>query len=174
VNKLKVGLIGCGHIAQTVHLKILARLPGVELVALAETDPGRREKARLLAPGAIAYADYREVLDMPEVEAVVICLPNALHAEAGVRALERGKHIYLEKPIAINLSEARDVVKAWKRAGVVGMMGFNYRFNALCQAAREHIRSGRLGELVGVRSALSTPVRPLPDWKKARRSGGGG
>jgi predicted dehydrogenase len=111
------------------------RLPDVELIALAEPDVQRRVEASRRAPGAAAYGSYHDLLKMPEVEAVVICLPNALHAEVAVAALEQGKHVYLEKPLATSLDEAQRVVTAWRRAGVVGMIGFNYRFNPLFQAA---------------------------------------
>ncbi len=170
---LKLGLIGCGRIAQSVHLNILTSLPDVQLVALAECDSDRREEARKLAPRAVAYAGFEELLEVPEMDAVVICLPTGLHADAAVAALERRKHVYLEKPIATSLNEARKVITAWKRAGVVGMIGFNLRFHAFFQSARHHIQSGRLGQLAGVRSVLSTEVRSLPPWKQRRESGGG-
>lgn len=170
---LKVGLMGCGHIAQLVHLRVLTRLPDVELVALAEPDPHLREQACRQAPAAVAFSDYPELLERSGVEAVVICLPNALHAAAAVAAMERGKHVYLEKPMATDIDEAQTVLTAWQRAGVVGMMGFNYRFHPLYQRMRQHIQSGRLGELVGMRSVFCTPARPLPTWKQSRHSGGG-
>jgi myo-inositol 2-dehydrogenase/D-chiro-inositol 1-dehydrogenase len=170
---LKVGLIGCGRIAQLIHINILTSLPEVKLVALAEPDPQRREEAQQLEPRALAFTDYRELLTTPEVEAVVICLPNALHREATVAALEAHKHVYLEKPLAASLKEGQEVLAAWQRADVAGMIGFNYRFNALYQTIKRHIESGRLGELVSVRSVFSTPVRTLPTWKQARQSGGG-
>jgi predicted dehydrogenase len=88
-------------------------------------------------------------------------------------ALEHGKHIYLEKPLATNLDEARSVLTAWRRAGVVGMIGFNYRFNPLFQTVRRHIQSGRLGTLIGIRSVFSTAARPMPLWKQTRQNGGG-
>jgi predicted dehydrogenase len=162
---LKLGLIGCGRIVRLVHLKILTSLPDVELVALAELDPQRREEAKKLAPKAVVFTDYQQLLKMPDVKAVVICLPPALHAEATVAALEHGKHIYVEKPIAISLDEARAVLIAWRRASVVVTMGFNYRFNLLYQAARRHIQSSSLGKLVGARSVFSTALRTLPAWK---------
>jgi myo-inositol 2-dehydrogenase/D-chiro-inositol 1-dehydrogenase len=171
--KLKVGLIGCGRIVQLVHLNILTRLPDVKLVALAESDVQRRGEAGRRAPSAIAFADYQELLKRSEVDAVVICLPTALHAEATVAALEQGKHVYLEKPLATNLDEAQRVVTAWRRAGVVGMIGFNYRFNALYKAVRHAVEAGQLGPLVAARSVFSTPSHPLPAWKQARPSGGG-
>src|SRR5262245_16729525 len=107
MSPLKVGLIGCGHIAQSTHLHVLTRLPDVDLVALAEVDATRRYEASRRAPAAIAVADYQELLALPDVEAVVICLPNALHADAAIAALEARKHVYLEKPLATTLAEGR-------------------------------------------------------------------
>lgn len=170
---LKVGLIGCGSIAQLVHLNLLTRLPDVALVALAEPDPQRRQTASQRAPTAVAYSSYEELLAMPEVEAVVICLPNALHAQAAIAALAQGKHVYLEKPLAITLSEGYTLLTASQRAGVVGMIGFNLRFHPLFQEARQLIQSARLGALVGARSIRSTRVQSLPPWKLSRQSGGG-
>jgi predicted dehydrogenase len=104
---------------------------------------------------------------------VIICLPNTLHAEVAIAALECGKHIYLEKPLATNLDEGRKVLTAWRRAGVVGMIGFNLRLHALFQQAKQYLQSGRLGPLVGVRSIRSTATQALPPWKLKRQSGGG-
>lgn len=148
-------------------------LQDVDLVALAESDPERREEARRRVPRAAVFADYRELLAMTEIEAVVICLPNALHAEATIAALEHGKHVYLEKPLAVSLDEAQRVLAAWGRAGVVGMIGFNYRFNKLYQVAKRYLQSGKLGELISVRSVFSTSSQMLPVWKQTRQSGGG-
>ncbi|HVG32323.1 MAG TPA: Gfo/Idh/MocA family oxidoreductase [Pyrinomonadaceae bacterium] len=173
MTTLKVGLIGCGHIAQAAHLVNLKRLPSAELVALAEPDAGRRLEAQRLAPKAAAFTDYEELLDKAEVDALVICLPNALHARAAIAALEKGKHIYLEKPLATSLDEAQAVITAWQKAGVVAMMGFNYRFNKLYESVRRHIRSGTLGQLLFARTVFSTAVQDLPPWKRDRLSGGG-
>ncbi|MCS6925822.1 MAG: Gfo/Idh/MocA family oxidoreductase [Candidatus Binatia bacterium] len=170
---VKIGLIGCGRIAQLVHLDVLRRLPGAELVALADVDPRRRREASRRVPGTAAFADYHELLARPEVEAVVICLPHALHAEAAIAALQQGKHVYLEKPLATNLDDARRVLSAWRDTGVVGMIGFNYRFNALYQTVKQYIQEGKLGELVSVRSVFSAAPRALPAWKQQRQSGGG-
>ena len=168
-----LGLIGCGSIARNVHLKVLRRLPGVRVAALADPDAQRLNAAQRLVPGAAGCADYRQLLDLPHVQAVVIAAPNAHHAEMTVAALDRRKHVYLEKPIATSLAGARQILAAAQQAGTVGMMGFNYRFNPLYQETRRLIRSGRLGELVSVRSVFATASHPLPDWKQSRHSGGG-
>ncbi|MGD1904960.1 MAG: Gfo/Idh/MocA family protein [Leptolyngbyaceae cyanobacterium] len=173
ISPSKVGLIGCGAIAQAVHLAILARLPNVEVVALAEPDPQRRTAAQKRLKSATAFSDYKDLLAHPGLEGVVICLPSALHAEAAIAAFEQGKHVYLEKPIGIDLDEAQAVVAAWQQAGTVGMVGFNYRFNPLYQAAKQAIQAGEIGELVSARSVFSYPVGTSPLWKQKRVSGGG-
>jgi predicted dehydrogenase len=170
---LKLGLIGCGNIAQLVHLNLLQHLPGARLAALAEPDPLRLAAAARRAPGAQTFTSGEQLLDQAEVEAVVICLPSALHATMALLALARHKHVYLEKPLATDLADGRRVVAAWRQAGVVGMLGFNYRFNALYQSVRQQVVSGRLGPLVAARTIFSTAPRRLPDWKQTRQAGGG-
>ncbi|MGD1861209.1 MAG: Gfo/Idh/MocA family protein [Leptolyngbyaceae cyanobacterium] len=169
----KIALIGCGSIAQAVHLDILARLSQVELVALAEPNPERRAQAQRRVPSAIALPDYGELLDNPGVEGVVICLPSAMHAEVAIAALERGKHVYLEKPIGVTATEAQAVIAAWEQAQVVGMIGFNYRFSPLYQTAKAAIQAGQLGPLVSARAVFSYPPGTSPLWKQKRASGGG-
>lgn len=166
---VRVGVIGCGRIAQLAHLPLLARLPGAELVAFAEPDSRRRQEASRIAPHATAFAEFEALLD--QVDSVVICLPTALHAETAMAALERGKHVYLEKPLATNLDDAKKVMDAWKRAQVVGMLGFNYRFNKLYASLRE--RSASLGRLLAARTVFSTAAKDMPEWKRTRASGGG-
>ena len=142
-------------------------------MAIAEADPERREKACRLAPGVRALGEYPDVLDLPEIDGVVICLPNALHVKAAVDAFQRGKHVHLEKPLALTLEEAASALRAWRGSGAVGMIGFNLRFNKLFQAARKHIESGNLGHLVGTQGVFSTAPESLARWKRARETGGG-
>jgi myo-inositol 2-dehydrogenase/D-chiro-inositol 1-dehydrogenase len=173
VNTLGVGLIGCGRIAQLVHLDLLTRLPGARLVALSDVDARRRQEASRRIPDAVALGGYERLLERDDVQAVVICLPSSLHAEATRAALDARKHVYLEKPLAVSVEEGRHVVQEWRGTDLVAMIGFNYRFSALFQAVREHVRVGRLGDHLGVRSVFSTPPRPLPAWKSDRALGGG-
>ncbi|MBM4264466.1 MAG: Gfo/Idh/MocA family oxidoreductase [Deltaproteobacteria bacterium] len=173
LSRTKVGLVGCGEIVRLVHLNILTQLPEAELTALAEVDPERRHAAQLRAPAAQSYATYQDLLAQADVDAVVICLPSALHAEAAEAALAMNKHVYLEKPLATSLGDAQRLVAAWQQSQVVGMIGFNYRFSALHLALQQHIRAGTAGALVGARSLFSTPPQLLPRWKQQRATGGG-
>lgn len=170
---LRIGLIGCGAIAHLAHLEILTHLPAATLVALAEPDRERQARARRRAPQTRAFVGYEELLEQGDVDAVVICLPNPLHAPAAVEAFRRKKHVYVEKPIAVNTLEARQILAAWRTAGVVGMVGFNYRFNPLYRAVRRYVESGRLGRLIGARSVFSTSVRPWGPGESSGQSRGG-
>jgi myo-inositol 2-dehydrogenase/D-chiro-inositol 1-dehydrogenase len=143
------------------------------LTAIAESDATSREAAHRCAPGARALADYRALLEQKDVEAVVVALPSDQHALAARAALDAGKHVYLEKPLATNLADAEAVVRAWRAADRIGMIGFNYRFNKLYRRARQLIREGFVGDPVAVRSVFAMAAHPLPVWKTRRATGGG-
>lgn len=170
---LRVGLLGCGRIARLSHLPVLAGLPGVELTAIAELDPGNREACRSLAPKATWFSHYHELLAASPLDAVVICLPPALHAEAAIASFERGLHVYLEKPLATTLKDGQRILHAWRRAGTTGGIGFNFRFHPLAIELRAAVARGVLGAPLGARTAFCAAGRELPEWKRRRASGGG-
>ena len=170
---VRIGVLGCGGIARAAHLPSLARNAAAKVIVIADTDPGNLAAARPLAPGARSAADYGHVLDMPDVDAIIIALPPALHAEAALAAADRGKHVYVEKPLATSVADAERVVVAWEALRLTGMMGFNYRYNPLIQRARARIAAGAVGKPIAVRSVFATPSRAIPDWKQQRDTGGG-
>lgn len=179
---VRIGVLGCGGIARAAHLPSLSRMGDARVVALADADAASLAAARAAAPSsAQAVSDYRHVLDMPDVDAVLIALPPALHAEAAIGALQRGRHVYIEKPLATSLADARRVLAASDEAAhdadaarrPVAMMGFNYRWNPLIQQARARIAAGMIGQPVALRTVFSTPTRKLPQWKRHREAGGG-
>lgn len=172
---LRLGVLGYGSLVQGIHLPVLRRIPNVTVTAVAEPDAARRESAQRLLPGAFTTPDWREVIGREDVDALLIALPNALHAPAAVAAFGSGKHVYLEKPLATSAAEGETILSAWRAApGCVGMMGFNYRFNPLYEDIRQRIAGGEIGELVGVRSAFATPAaNALPEWKRKVATGGG-
>lgn len=171
--RLRIGLIGCGRIAQRFHLPVLAALDGVDLVAIAETETRHWPSCRRVAPRVRLVGDYRELLEQSDVDAIVICLPPSLHADAALAAFQRGLHVYLEKPIATTIEDANRVVMAWRATGTVGRIGFCFRCHPLLQELCQALRQGRLGEVVGARTSFCAARRDLPEWKRERRSGGG-
>ena len=166
-------MIGYGALAESVHAPLLSRLPDARLVAIAETDPSRRAAAAAGYPAAAMYSDFEAMLADPSVRAVVVSLPNSLHARAACAALAAGRHLYLEKPVALSTGEGREIIDAWRSAGVVDMMGFNYRVNPLYLRLRAAIAARRAGDIASVRTVFSTASPELPAWKRARRTGGG-
>jgi len=172
-RRLTIGLLGCGRIARAVHMRALRRMRDVEVAAIADPDAAARASASRWFPRARIHSDFRELLHHGRVDAVVVCLPSALHAEAAVAALRSGVHLYLEKPLATRLDEARGVLETARSSESVAVMGFNYRFNAHLESARRTVASGELGALALVRSVFATAPRALPDWKRQRAHGGG-
>ena len=170
---MKIGVIGCGRIAQLAHLGLLNRLAGVTVAAIAEPDTAQCARAARVVPGAEVFADHQSLFERSSLDAVVLTLPPALHAAAAVDAFRRGLHVYVEKPLATSMADARAVVDAWKASGRIGMIGFNYRLHPVYQQARAHLRAARIGELVGARTVFASSARALPEWKRRRSSGGG-
>ena len=171
---VRVGLLGCGAVALSIHLPVLRRLTGVQVVALAEPDAERRRQAARLAPAATAFTDYHDALAERNLDAVVICLPNNLHARAACDALEAGKHVYLEKPLATAMDDAEALLRIWRASGLIGMMGFNYRYNPLHVALRNRLSTGEIGPIVGLQTVFTTTRISMPMWQCGRGPGSGG
>ena len=172
-GRFPVGLLGCGRIARLFHLPILAAHPELELLAVAEPDPAGRAVARSTASGAEIHEDWREVVADPRIEAVVVCLPSGIHADAACGAFAAGKHVYLEKPVATTLEDGRRVESAWRASGAVGMAGFDQRFAAAMMELKRELGSGSIGAPTGARLAMGSGRRDAPDWKRSRATGGG-
>ena len=171
-RRTRVAVLGCGQIARAVHLPALRSLPEADVVAFAEADAARRQEVAAELPGATPFVDVESLLAQSDAEAVVICLPTALHAEAAVAAFEAGRHVYLEKPIGLDLKEGCRVAEAGARSGCVGRVGFNFRFNSQVEAARAALRAGRLGDVVAVQTVFSVHPGGRQGWRAAQGQGG--
>ena len=170
---IRTALVGCGSLGRLVHLPILTRLRGSRLVAIADPDASALAAAAGLAPNATRFTDHRELLARDDIDAVIVALPTDLHASVACAVIAAGKHLYLEKPIAVTLSEGERLVACWREAGRVGVIGFNYRFHPLYARLRASIGDGAIGEIVALRTVFSSPPGPMPVWKTRRATGGG-
>jgi len=143
---LRFGIIGAGNIAQ-VHAQALQEIEGARLIALADPNP---ERCKSLAQGwnVTGFADYREMLRLPELDVVCICTPSGLHAPLGIAAAEAGKHVVVEKPIALTPQEADALIAACHRHHVLLSPIAQRRFEGPISLLREAILKGRLGRLV--------------------------
>lgn len=172
MKRIKVGLAGFGRFSELVLINILTRSPW-DLLAIADTSKARRNLARQLTKDVEILESYQELILQPNIEAVIISLPSNLHAEASILAFQHGKHVYLEKPIATNIVDAKCVIESWKGSKCAGMIGLNYRFHPLNQLAQKYFSQNKLEDVFHVTSSFSSPIRELPKWQHSRESGGG-
>jgi predicted dehydrogenase len=168
-----IGIIGAGHFG-AVHARALQRISDARLVAVASGDP---ESAAAFAGvhGGTPMADWQSLLAADGVDAVAIATPHALHAEIAIAALNAGKHVFLEKPMAATSGECRAIAAAAGRASGLLMIGHVMHFFRPLLVAREIIASGRLGRPIAGRSALmklwmESNRRP---WHLKSETGGG-
>ncbi|MEE1649895.1 Gfo/Idh/MocA family oxidoreductase [Brachybacterium sp. J144] len=173
---VRIGLIGGGGIAGA-HLKGYATIPDrVKVTAIADAVPETVEK-RVAETGATGYADFRELVQDPNVDAVDICLPHHLHKDAIVAAAEAGKHILCEKPLCLTAEEAAAVRDAVQKAGVTLMCAHNQLFMPAVAKAKEVIDSGALGDVYEVRTTDSFYNDFDPEsmgWRGHSKTSGGG
>lgn len=159
---LGVAIIGAGR-AGMVHAKNYAKeIPGAYLEAVADPMPEKAEAAgKELECGWCT--DYRQVLDDPEVRAVVIATPTVYHHRIACDAAEAGKHVFCEKPMAITVEQCGEMMRAAEAAGVRLQVGFMRRFDKNYLAAREAVLRGDIGDVVLVKSLTRGPSVPR-DW----------
>jgi predicted dehydrogenase len=174
--RVGVALVGCGSIGSAVHLRALGRAPAARVVGIADPDAAARARAqRIAGRDAVASADPLELIAHPDTDAVVICAPNAVHAELALAACAAARAVYVEKPLALTTVVARAVVAATEASGRAAAVGFNHRFHPLHRRARELLRAGAIGRVRAVTTAFCEPmpVATMPAWKRSRATGGG-
>ncbi|EOQ40080.1 Gfo/Idh/MocA family protein [Butyricicoccus pullicaecorum] len=178
MSKLKIGVIGCGGIANQKHFPALkANADLNEIVAFCDTQKERAEKAaqEFGAPGAKVYTDYHELLADPNVEVVHVCTPNVAHCPITVAAFEAGKHVYCEKPMSHSTAEAEKMVEAWKKSGKQFTVGYQNRFRPEVQNLHAACMNDDLGEIY-YGKAHAVRRRGVPTWgvfmDKAQQGGG--
>ena len=141
---MKVGIIGCGKIAQVRHIPEYADNPLCEIVGFYNHSRARAEEMAKRYGGRVYDTDEALIAD-PEIEAISVCAVNVIHEELSIRALDAGKHVLCEKPMAMNMRECLDMVEAAKRNGKILMIAQNQRFTAAHVKAKELIAAGEIG-----------------------------
>lgn len=169
-NDIRVGVIGAGRIGK-IHARNLAQLvPGARVGAIADPDYAAAcELAEQLRVSQVS-ADYHEVMQNPEIDAVAICSSTNTHAQMMIEAAQAGKHIFCEKPIAYDLKKIDEALGVVEKAGVKLQIGFNRRFDPNFRKVRQMIAQGELGEPQIVRITSRDPGPPPIEYVKV--SGG--
>jgi predicted dehydrogenase len=174
-SRVRVGVIGTGAISQIVHVPIFAERQDVDLVAVSDAD---RHKAEALARrfGVPHVLEDQALIEHDAVEAVVICTPNHLHEKIAIAALEAGKHVFVERPLATTSAGAQRVVDVAQRAGRVLVVGMPHRFRPGVIALRSFVAGGELGKIYAVQGTWMTRLMPASrhSWRYDRAQAGGG
>jgi predicted dehydrogenase len=176
MRPLKVGVIGCGVAACDLHLPALRRIDEAEVVALADPSPAALDGAGERFGVDRRAGDYRELLADGSIDAVCAAVPAHLHTEVALEALDAGKHVLIEKPLALSLDDCDLLVERAAASGLKAMVAFNQRWHRHARRARELVRLGRLGEVKLLRSAYTTSsVLRIAGrrWRMEASKGGG-
>ena len=162
---IKVGIIGCGGIANGKHMPSLQKVADCEMVAFCDIIPERAQKAakQFGTSDAKVFTDYRELLRESDVEVVHVCTPNRSHSLITVDALEAGKHVMCEKPMAINSEEAAKMLDAARRTGKKLTIGYQSRFRDDSQFLKKEAEDGTFGEIYYAK-ATALRRRAVPTW----------
>lgn len=148
-NSLRVGVIGCGQIAKLLHVPDLATSKYGEVVALCDLLKNKaQDLAKSWAPDAAIYRDYKKMLKEAKLDAVVVALPNVLHAPVTIAALKAGCHVMVEKPMAASSREAQHMIDTAKRKGKLLMVNQSQRNDPVHLKAKEVLDSGMMGKIL--------------------------
>ncbi|MHB0912089.1 MAG: Gfo/Idh/MocA family protein [Armatimonadota bacterium] len=173
-KKTRVGIIGLGGIAQKRHIPAFVKHPSVEVVAVCDTRPEVLESvSRELS--AVPFATYDELIGVDELDVIDICTPNFLHADPALKALRAGKHVLVEKPIALNAKEGRAMVAAAEEAKKELMVAYCWRWHSGARALKRFVDAGDMGEIYYAR-VHALRRRGIPNWgvftQKEKQGGG--
>jgi predicted dehydrogenase len=171
---MKVGIVGAGLQGRR-RAQALKAVDGSELVIVADV---RQDAAAALAAeaGCVATSQWEDVVARDDVEALAVCTPPHLHAQISIAAMKMGKHVLCEKPLARNVDEGREMLRAARDSGVRLKCGFNLRHHPAIRQARQWCEAGNIGEIDWIRGRYGIGGRPgyAQEWRaKAEVSGGG-
>lgn len=183
MEKIKLGIIGLGYIGK-IHLSHCLKIPNIEVTAVSDLSKKALKEAKNSGVEKI-FTDYKQLIKEPEIDAVIVALPTHLHFQCAQQAAEAGKHIFMEKPIAVNINEAKDIVATAQKNSVKLMVGYPLRFNEKFRELKTKMEKGLLGDVeIAYATYISSgpffhradghsPV-PVPEWWWNKNLTGGG
>lgn len=173
-TNLRIGIIGIGAIG-SVHAGAYQSSGAGEIAALADVDPKKLAAAGEKFGVKARFTRYQDLL-AADVDAVLVCVGNALHDEVAIAALQAGKHVFLEKPMAMNARRAAAIVEAARKAGKTLQIGMVWRQNPVARVIREYVEAGHFGSIYHIRAVLNRRrgIPGLGGWFTTKADSGGG
>ena len=177
MKKIGIGVIGCGAMGMAMVRRTLALSPGLEVVGLHDPDERSIQAALAELPGNPAvHASYEELLRDPAISWVMIASWNCFHREHTVAAFRAGKHVFCQKPLAINLEECLEMYRAWRESGLLFDIGFTLRYSPHYRKIHELIAGGAIGDLVSMEFNETLDFNHggyiMGDWRRLRENAG--
>ena len=171
---IRLGLIGCGGIAFWAHLRSLRALSRFHLTVAADPDVDARHRAATLTRARMV-SNPDEILQDPDIDALLIAAPSQLHASLALEAVRHHKPFFLEKPLAASAEDGLQTLQAIRSAGITTRLGFNRRYHPVHRLARQLLRAGIIGPVRSVQTAFCEAAagEALPVWKRKRSTAGG-
>jgi predicted dehydrogenase len=173
VDRLRIGTLGAARITPGALIKPARQIPGVTVAAVAARDPERARRFAAKHRIRRVHDSYQDLIDDPAVDAIYNALPNSLHAQWTLRAIEAGKHVLCEKPFTANADEAAEVAAAARASGLVVMEAFHYRYHPLARRMRDVVAAGEIGPLRYLEASLCFPLPRFSDIRYSYALGGG-
>jgi predicted dehydrogenase len=172
---IRLGIVGCGHATTGLHLRAIKAHTDIDVVALADIDVTRLEHAaeEFSVPGR--YTEPEALIADPNVDAVAICVPPEHHVGLAMMTLDANKHLFIEKPLTLDLGDAHRLIAHADRSDRTVLVGHNLRHHHHAVEARKMIRRGVLGSIEFVHAVWSSRYRidrDFPDWRRRRATGG--
>ncbi|MDB5054353.1 MAG: oxidoreductase domain protein [Bacilli bacterium] len=170
---LKIGVIGAGSISD-LHLQSILRQPRAEVWAISDLNETRAQEKAVKFGASHVYIDYKKMLDDPHLDAVIISVMTKLHAEMAIAVLDAGKHLLMEKPLCLDMDEARRIEAAVKRSGKSFLLGYVRRFDPCAQIAQQFIANGDLGQIYYAKASRIHRIGNPGGWYANKEFSGGG
>ena len=172
-DKLRVGVIGTGFSGRA-HTEGYNNVEDADLLAVCDVSEDRAKEMAEKYSIPNVFTDYEEMVKMDELDAVSVCLPNVMHMPATIAALEAGKHVLCEKPLAANAEQAAKMVEASEKSGKVLSMSLNFRYQSSALTAKKLIDAGELGEIYYAKTAMLRNNAIPKGWFHVKERSGGG
>lgn len=172
-EKLKVGVVGTGF-AGKAHLEGYKNTHDADLIAVCDVSKERAQEASDKYGIPMVFTDYEEMLKLSELDAISVCLPNAMHMPVTVAGLEAGKHVLCEKPLAANAKQAEKMVEAAEKTGKTLAMSLNFRYEGRSLTLKKIIESGELGDIYYAKTSMLRTNSIPRGWFHVKEKSGGG
>jgi UDP-N-acetylglucosamine 3-dehydrogenase len=173
---INLGIIGCGRVTETVHLPVLRHMPGVRVLAACDMRNDRLKLVQQAFGIPHVYSDWTDLIADRSVNAVLVATPSDSHALIGGAALDGQKHVLVEKPFALTVTDAEMLAEKARTSERVSMVGFNYRFHPLARELKATIQRGAIGRPLAVFTTFMTARNQsasVTDYKTVVARGGG-